>query len=179
YVRATWRAVTGRTGWAKTRRNADGRRLLPVALSAALEALPLMRLEQLEELTTELEGRSDLGIDFVAGWAIMWPTRSSRLERAIAAEDRTAIRDAIGSVRVSSAMVGAARLEQAAADLELALAGGDLEACRAQLPAVTAIGQETVGMLRKEVSVRRALLQTPHAESSSPTAATMVTVPRG
>ncbi|MGO2558410.1 glycosyltransferase [Brachybacterium sp.] len=179
YLRATWRAVTGRTGWAKTRRNADGRRLLPVPLSPALEALPLMRLEQLEELTAELEGRSDLGIDFVAGWAIMWPTRSSRLERAIAAEDRSAIRDAIGSVRVSSAMVGAARLEQAATDLELALGSGDLEACRAQLPAVTAIGQETVDMLRKEVSVRRALQQTPHPVDAALTEVRMVTVPRG
>ncbi|HEX7350856.1 glycosyltransferase [Brachybacterium sp.] len=178
YLRATWRAVTGRTAWAKTRRNADGRHLIPVPLPAALEALPLMRLEQLEELTADLEGRSDLGIDFVAAWAVMWPTRSSRLERAIAAEERTAVRDAIGSVRVSSAMVGAARLEQAAADLELALARGDLEACRAQLPVVTAIGQDTVGLLRQEVSVRRSLLQTPHQVDTALTELRMVTVPR-
>ncbi|MDN5821486.1 MAG: glycosyltransferase [Brachybacterium sp.] len=178
YVRATWRAVTGRTGWAKTSRNADGRELISVTLTPALEALPLMRLEELQELSAELDGRSDLGIDFVAGWAVMWPTRSSRLARAIAAEDRAAVRDAIGSLRVSSAMVGAARLEQAAGDLEQALSRGDLEACRAQLPLVTAIGQETVGMLRKEVSVRRSLLQTPHPVDTAPTAVRMVTVPR-
>jgi HPt (histidine-containing phosphotransfer) domain-containing protein/uncharacterized membrane protein YhaH (DUF805 family) len=178
YVRATWRAVTGRTGWAKTRRNADGRLPVAVTLPAALEALPLMRLEELEELTAELEGRSDLGIDFVAGWAVMWPTRSSRLERAVAAEDPSAIRDAVGSLRVSSAMVGAARLEQAAADLQDALERGDLEACRGQLPLVTTIGEETVGMLRKEVSVRRALLATPAPEEAVPTATRMVTVPR-
>src|SRR5699024_10045113 len=134
YARAAWRALTGRTGWAKTRRNADGRTLAAVPVTAALEALPLMRLEEFEELTAELEGRSDLGIDFVAGWAVMWPTRSSRLERAIAAGQPAAIRDAIGSLRVSSAMVGAVRLEQAAADLEQALGAGDLGACRAQLP---------------------------------------------
>jgi len=179
YVRATWRALTGRTGWAKTRRNADGRRIIAVPLTPALQALPLMRLEELEELAAELEGRSDLGIDFVAGWAVMWPTRSSRLERAIAAEDRSAIRDAAGSLKVSSAMVGAARLEQAVADLEQALTRDDLEACRMQLPLVTAIGEETVAVLRKEVSVRRALLQTPHREDSALTETRMVTVPRG
>ena len=171
--------MTGRTGWAKTSRNADGRDVIAVTLTPALEALPLMRIEEFQELSHELDGRSDLGIDFVAGWAVMWPTRSSRLARAIAAEDRAAIRDAIGSLRVSSAMVGAARLEQAAGDLEQALSRGELEVCRAQLPLVTAIGQETVDMLRKEVSVRRALLQTSHAESTAPTATSMVTIPRG
>ena len=161
YARAAWRSLTGRTGWAKTRRNADGRTLAAVPVTAALEALPLMRLEEFEELTAELEGRSDLGIDFVAGWAVMWPTRSSRLERAIAAEQPAAIRDAIGSLRVSSAMVGAARLEQAATDLEQSLAGDDLEVCRAQLPLVIAIGRETVDLLRKEVSVRRSCSRPP------------------
>ncbi len=114
----------------------------------------------------------------MAGWAVMWPTRSSRLERAVAAEDPSAIRDAVGSLRVSSALVGAARLEQAAADLQDALEREDLEACRAQLPLVTTIGEETVGMLRKEVSVRRALLATPSPEEAAPTATRMVTVPR-
>lgn len=178
YVRATWRAVTGRTGWVKTRRNADGRAPVAVQLSAALEALPLMRLEALEELAAELEGRSDLGIDFVAGWAVMWPTRTARLERAIAAEDPLAIRDAIGSVRVSSAMVGADRLERAATDLEQALERGEMEACRAQLPVVDAIGRETVDLLRREVSVRRELLHSPPRDQAAPTAARMVTVPR-
>lgn len=44
---------------------------------------------------------------------------------------------------------------------------------------VTAIGQETVGVLRKEVSVRRALQQTPHPVDSTLTVVRMVTVPRG
>src|SRR5699024_10267794 len=127
YARAVWRALTGRTSWAKTQRNADGRMIAAVELSPDLEAVPLMRLEVLEELTVELEGRSDLGIDFVSGWALMWPTRSSRLERALAAESAHAARDAIGSIRVSSAMVGAARLERAAIDLEKTLAHGDFE----------------------------------------------------
>ena len=148
YARAAWRSLTGRTGWAKTRRNADGRTLAAVPVTAALEALPLMRLEEFEELTAELEGRSDLGIDFVAGWAVMWPTRSSRLERAIAAEQPAAIRDASGSLRGSSALVGAARLEQAATGLEQSLAGDDL-GCAAQLPLVIAIGRETVDLLRR------------------------------
>lgn len=178
YVRAMWRALTGRTGWAKTSRNADGRTPVEVALDAALAALPLMRAEELEELSAELEGRTDLGIDFVAGWAIMWPTRASRLERAVAAEDPASLRDAIGSLKVSSAMVGAARLEQAAADLEAALGRGDLEECRDRLPVVLSVGRETVDVLRKEVSVRRALLQTPHAEPAAATETHMVTVPR-
>ena len=177
YARAAWRAVTGRTGWAKTSRNADGREVVAVPLTSELEALPLMRLEELEELTAQLEGRSDLGIDFVAGWAVMWPTRSSRLERAIAAEEPTTIRDALGSLRVSSAMVGAARLEQASADLEQALGAGDLETCRAQLPQLIAIGQETVGLLRKEVSVRRALLPVDVPTGSPVSVSQMVTVP--
>ncbi|ATG53776.1 glycosyl transferase [Brachybacterium ginsengisoli] len=178
YLRAAWRALSGSTGWAKTRRNADGRSSAPVILDAALEALPLMRLEELEELSAELEGRSDLGIDFVAGWAIMWPTRASRLERAVAAEDPSAIRDAIGSLRVSSAMVGAARLEQASIGLEQAVARDALEECRDRLPVVLAIGRETVDMLRKEVSVRRALLDTPRQAEPAVTESRMVTVPR-
>ncbi|MDN5685921.1 MAG: glycosyltransferase [Brachybacterium sp.] len=177
-VQAIWRAVTGRTGWAKTQRNADGRQLVEVALSAELEALPLMRLEELEALADELEGRSDLGIDFVSGWAVMWPTRSARLERAVAAESPQQARDAIGSIRVSSAMVGAARLEQVATDLEATLTHGDVDAARAQLPLIAAVGRETVDTLRKEISVRRSLLQTPHRETPSITQTQMVPIRR-
>lgn len=179
YARAAWRAVTGRTGWAKTQRNADGRLLEPVVLSPELQALPLILPEQMKELVEELEGRSDLGTDFVSGWAIMWPTRQSRLERAIAAEAAVPARDAIGSIKVSSAMVGAARLERAAAQLESALAGGDVEAARALVPTVTAIGRESVGVFRKEVSVRRSLESTAHtSEPQTVTESQMVPVRR-
>ncbi|UQN28075.1 Hpt domain-containing protein [Brachybacterium kimchii] len=178
YMRAAWRAVTGRTGWAKTRRNADGRVLADVALGADLTALPLLSIEQLEELAAELDGRSDLGIDFVSGWAIMWPTRTARLERALAAQSPMQTRDAIGSIRVSSAMVGATRLERAAGDLEDALERGDTDAAAAQLPVVTAVGQETVNMLRKEVSVRRELLQVPLMEQPSLTQTQAVPIRR-
>lgn len=178
YLKASWRALTGRTGWAKTVRNADGRILAEVVLSEELLAQPLMRLEELEELSAELEGRSDLGIDFASGWAIMWPIRAARLERAVAAEAPMPARDAVGSIRVSSAMVGAARLEQAATDLEAILEGGDADAAREQLPVVTAVGRETVDALRKEVSVRRALLQTPHQENPTLTETQMVPVRR-
>lgn len=178
YLQASWRALTGRTGWAKTVRNADGRILAEVVLSEELLAQPLMRLEELEELSAELEGRSDLGIDFASGWAIMWPIRAARLERAVAAEAPMPARDAVGSIRVSSAMVGAARLEQAATDLEAILEGGDADAARVQLPVVTAVGRETVDALRKEVSVRRALLQTPHQENPTITETQMVPVRR-
>ncbi|PWH06442.1 glycosyl transferase [Brachybacterium endophyticum] len=163
YARAAWRAVTGRTGWSKTRRNADGRTPVTVELGAELEALPLILVEQMEELSEQLEGRSDLSIDFVSSWAVNWPARLAALERSVAAEDLARTRDAIGSIRVSSAMVGAARLERAAMDLEAEIERGDVEATLARLPAVTAIGNDTVTTLRKEVSVRRELLQTQYS----------------
>lgn len=178
YAKAAWRALTGRTSWAKTVRNADGRTLAEVVLGDELLAQPLMRLDELEELSAELEGRSDLGMDFASGWAVMWPTRAARLERAVAAESPVLARDAVGSIRVSSAMVGAARLEQAATELEAILRRGDTDAAREHLPLVTAVGRETVDMLRKEVSVRRSLLETPHRDVSTVTETQMVTVRR-
>lgn len=162
YAQAAWRAVTGRTGWAKTQRNADGRVLAPVELSPELQALALILPSRIEDLVEELEGRSDLGMDFVSGWAIMWPTRQSRLERAVAAEVLAPARDAIGSIKVSSSMVGAERLERAAAQLEAALVDRDMEAARALVPVVTAIGRDSVDVFRQEISVRRALQSTAH-----------------
>ncbi|MBK0330738.1 glycosyltransferase [Brachybacterium sp. MASK1Z-5] len=167
YARAAWRAVTGRTGWSKTRRNADGRRAADVALGAELEGLPLILVAQLEELGAELDGRPDLGIDFVSAWAVNWPTRLARLERSLAAESPLASRDAIGSIRVTSSMVGASRLERVATDLDAQIENGDLVGARDQLPLITAVGRDTVNTLRKEVSVRRKLLQTPHPQSPS------------
>ncbi|WP_430592606.1 glycosyltransferase [Humidisolicoccus flavus] len=149
YPRAIARMLTGRKSWAKTLRNADT--LVPVETTPTevLTALPLIDLTVLDELAIELDGKTDYALEVVSQFVIVWPKRVSNLRTAVAAEDVQATRDAIASIRVSSAMLGARRLEMAANDFTALADRADFDACRAAIPTLTRVGDDTIEEIRK------------------------------
>jgi len=148
YPRAIGRLVTGRNAWAKTKRNADGVAPLAAPALEGLESYALVSVGIIDELTQELNGRNDLALEFVSGFAVMWPTRLERLSQAVSAEDFTSCRDAVGSIRTSSAMIGAERLEYVARRIEQLVHADDYDACRGELSRLEAVGADTVDELR-------------------------------
>lgn len=151
YPRAILRMVTGRTGWAKTRRNADD--LQPARLPVpTLEHLPLLDVRELAELAAELEGHDEYALEVVSAYALMWPTRLDNLAAAVAAEDSLRARDAVGSIRVSSTMIGAHRLAAAAEAFAELIDEGDFDAGRRALDPVSSIGGETIAEIRRRFS---------------------------
>lgn len=150
YPLAMWRMLTGRTGWAKTRRNAEGTLAIAAVTPPALAAVPLLEPSALVELGMELGGRDQELRQVVSAYTVMWPKRIAHLRLAVASEDPTATGDAIGSIRVSSAILGTPRLERAATELADQAAGGDYAACRAALPCLARVGEDTVTAVRGE-----------------------------
>ncbi|PRZ44434.1 cellulose synthase/poly-beta-1,6-N-acetylglucosamine synthase-like glycosyltransferase [Antricoccus suffuscus] len=150
YPRAIARMLSGRTAWAKTKRNADGITPLAVPALEGLDSLALVNRSVIEELAGELDERNDLALEFVSGFAIMWPTRLARIREAVGAEHFEASRDAIGSIKVSSAMIGAERLEYAAARIGNLIVEDEFDACRRELSRLEEIGAETVQLLRSD-----------------------------
>lgn len=146
YPRAMARMVTGRTGWAKTPRNADGPRVAPAGVYQVAH-LPLVSGEAVEELAAELGPDAAAALEFVRGFAVMWPRRMAGLEEAVASGSFDAARDAAGSIRVSADMVGAPRLEAAGAHLLDLVHAQDDDASRGGLPELKVIGDETVAEL--------------------------------
>lgn len=149
YPRAMARIVSGRTAWAKTARNADGTRLLPLAaLREELLALPLLDAEIITSLAEELDGAEDFARELVNTFGLIWPRRWANLRLAAAAEDHTATADALSSIRVASEMLGAERLAQTARDLGVHLDAVDYSALRRDLPMISAVGEQTVEEIR-------------------------------
>lgn len=148
YPRAIARMVTGRNSWAKTKRNADGVRATSTFTPAALQLVPLLDQESLAELAVELEGKDEYAAEFVSRFSLIWPRRLANLQQAVAAEDSVAIGDAIASIRVSSTMVGARRLQVAAEDFTTLVEGREFEAARSALPRLARVGDDTVAEIR-------------------------------
>lgn len=143
YPRAMARMTMGRTGWAKTPRNAEGNTPTMAGLFRVAH-VPLVAEEAIEELASDLGPDSAAALEFVRRFAVMWPRRMAGLEEAVASGSFDAARDAAGSIRVSAAMVGAPRLEAAGARmLELAHAE-DYDTSRGVLADLKIIGDETV-----------------------------------
>lgn len=148
YPRAMARMTMGRTGWAKTPRNADG---TTVAIAGVFRVshLSLVAEEAIEELAADLGPDSAEALEFVRGFAVMWPRRLASLEEAVAAGTFDTARDAAGSIRVSAAMVGAPRLEAAGARLLDLIHAEDYETSRGGLPDLKVIGDDTVEELSR------------------------------
>ncbi|TDE94320.1 glycosyltransferase [Occultella glacieicola] len=151
YPRAIARLVTGRNAWAKTKRNADD--VVPLSAPAlpVLDSLALLRREQIEDLAGELDQRNDLALEFVSGFAIMWPTRLARLNETVAAAEQRAARDAAVSLAASAAMLGADRLEAVARAVDAVVANGRFDEARRLLTRVDEVGEQTVDVLRTQV----------------------------
>jgi hypothetical protein len=79
----------------------------------------------LQELEEDL-GRPDLATNFAKDYVVMWERRERRLIASVQEEDLTAALDAVISLKVSSAMVGALRLAFLAQTLEARVRSGDI-----------------------------------------------------
>lgn len=86
------------------------------------QSLPVLDSTALRVLEDEAgEGASRR---FVEEYLLMLPARAARILRGLGGEDPETVSRALISLRVTSAMVGALRLEWFCADLERALEGG-------------------------------------------------------
>ncbi|UZD62561.1 glycosyltransferase [Brevibacterium sp. JSBI002] len=148
YPRAIARMVTGRNSWAKTKRNADDVLVTSTFTPAALQVVPLLDQNSLTELAEELEGRDEYAEEIVSRFALIWPRRLANLQRAVAAEDVLATSDAIASIRVSSTMVGARRLQVASEDFTTLVEAREFDAARAALPRLARVGDDTLVEIR-------------------------------
>lgn len=151
YPRAVGRIATGQNAWSKTLRNAaDLAALRPQTLREDLLRLAVLDRQVLETLADELDGFDEYVQELVRAFGLMWPRRWANLRLAVAAEDHTSTMDALASIRVSSHMLGAARLASSAEDLERLAAVRDYESIRQELPIIAAVGEETVEHIRGE-----------------------------
>ncbi|NMR30393.1 Hpt domain-containing protein [Crystallibacter degradans] len=112
---------------------------------------PLVSLETLRQLAAELEDEERCR-SFVRNFICIWDERHARLCQAIQASDAKAAMDVVLSLKVSSAMAGAGRLSQLAANLQAMLLrlGEDIRtSCTLSLlEEITACGRATMAQLR-------------------------------
>ncbi|WP_139346866.1 Hpt domain-containing protein [Sinomonas mesophila] len=106
---------------------------------------PLLDDGVLRELAEDVGPRA--ATSFAREFAGMWPRRRAALATAVSRGDVEGAMDAILSVRVSSAMVGARRLEGLAAGLETGLRTGGVRALRPLLRDVERCGDDTARAL--------------------------------
>jgi len=117
--------LTGRNSWAKTRRNGEDALMIAPTTSAALRTIDLVDPSVLEQLVLDLEGDDAALAEIVSQFALIWPRRLGQLRTAVAGEQLEAMQDAIASIRVSAAMLGAPRLRVAAEEFTELLAEAD------------------------------------------------------
>jgi HPt (histidine-containing phosphotransfer) domain-containing protein len=84
---------------------------------------------------------------FLAAFIHHWPERLHRIDESAAAGDRAALHDCALSVKVSSQMVGAARLSACGSDLENLVRSDRLDGVPAALEILRAVGEATVSAL--------------------------------
>ena len=109
--------------------------------------LPLVDPAVLEELAEQLDGPT-VARRFARDYTDMWEQRFRRLAAALARQDRAAAMDAVISLKISSAMVGALRLAWLAEQLEHLIRSEDYDAGKKVLAEVADHGGQTVRELR-------------------------------
>lgn len=113
--------------------------------SGHLSGSPLLDHLVLKELTEDVGPKAATA--FAREFSAMWPRRRDALASALVHADPEAAMDAILSLRVSSAMVGARRLEELAAHLETSLRTRGLAGTAHLMDEVEHCGEETVHVL--------------------------------
>lgn len=102
----------------------------------------------LQNLAEQLRSR-EVAARFALDYARLWARRQRSVEAALESQDRKAALDAVLSLKVSSAMVGAVRLARLAEKLELLIRGkGDLQGAQAFLVQMAEHGKATVKELQ-------------------------------
>lgn len=102
----------------------------------------------LKNLEEQLRSR-ETALRFAQDYVRLWARRQHLLEAAVESRDRTAALDAVLSLKVSSAMVGAVRLARLTEKLELVVRGkDDLQGTRPLLALAAEMGSATVKELQ-------------------------------
>lgn len=111
-------------------------------LTAEGRELPLLDTAVLEELAEDLGG-PDIALKFAQDYAALWGERRCRLVNSIEREDLDGALDVAISIKVTSAMVGAARMAYLAGRLEVAVRQGDLQDGAILMAMIIVQGRET------------------------------------
>lgn len=115
-------------------------------------SLPILDASVLDELEEELADRT-LIRRFATDYAALWPHRLERVAAAVEDHDQDAALDAVISVKVSSAMIGAARLSRLAETLERSLREDVQHSGQAQVRMLAQSGADSV----REIQLRYCL----------------------
>ena len=107
---------------------------------------PLLDQETLDDLEDQV-GSREIAVTFARDFTDMWSERFERLCAALEAKDAASAHDAILSLKITSAMLGAFRLVNLAAELEHAVNQSDLDRAAQGLPAIRACGNASVSQL--------------------------------
>lgn len=108
---------------------------------------PLVDAQVLRDLEEEL-GNPTVARSFARDFTEVWEERHRKLADAVARGDVAASHDAVLSVKITSLMVGAARLAQLAVKLEKALCLGHLKDAPGVVAEIQDCGARTVRELR-------------------------------
>jgi len=109
--------------------------------------LPLLDPAVLQDLEEQL-GSPEIAFDFARDYTRLWRQRQGNLVAAVERQDRAGALDAVISLKVSSAMVGGARMARLAETLEAFIRDGDFPRGRALLATVAHHGSATVKELQ-------------------------------
>lgn len=134
------------------------------------QPVPLLDPGVIAELEAEIPGA---GIRFVASFTAMWDQRLARLEAALQDGNPDEALEAVLSLKVTAAMVGAPRLTAAAVALEEALRSG------AGVPGLGRVrdsGERTVASLRQRFPRHTSAAPAPPTAALSRAAADLGTV---
>ncbi len=116
------------------------------ASDAAPEVLPLVDFAVLSELEGQLDDARPARA-FARDYILGFDDRYLRLNSSIGNRDLPAALEAALSLRISSVMVGAARLSAMAETFEAAVTSADLDTARRVLPAIERCGLDTIDEL--------------------------------
>lgn len=118
-----------------------------VVWNAPNQELPLLDAAVLEDLAADVGG-PDIARNFVQDYAGLWDQRQRRLMESVERDDPAAALDAVISLKVTSAMVGGARLAHLAGKLEATVRHGDRQEGAALVAVIAIQGRAMVEELQ-------------------------------
>ncbi|TFD61519.1 hypothetical protein E3T39_05570 [Cryobacterium suzukii] len=113
---------------------------------------PLVDPGTLQRLRSDLGGDVAVENRFVKDFLALWHKRELRLRTALASADLEDAEIVLLSIRSSSTMLGAVRLENTAGHLHRTLKAQDLPGCRQQLPLLSVVAADTCLALSRYIA---------------------------
>lgn len=149
HPRAIARHMSGRTSWAKTKRNAEAHPVVPPHTPTVLAGIPL--LDAGAAAGRDIPDARGTGAGGIAAgardFALSFPARLETIRTAVAAEDTEVAHTCLESVLQAAGELRAQRLWHAAADLDNLVVGGDFAAALQAVGLLERVGTDTVDVL--------------------------------